>query len=106
MRMPSAMSAGADVCACAAAVKASASSAEQISRLPITSSPRRHCASPQLGVDRAAGYDPGPYAKTKGCIEAPMASRTAGRLVAALAALIACSAPAGAEELRRATVWD
>jgi hypothetical protein len=58
----------------------------------------------QLGADGAAGYDRRPYAKTKGCIEAPMATRT--RLLAAMTASICVSASAGAQELRRATVWD
>ena len=35
-----------------------------------------------------------------------MATRTAGRLIAAITALICTSAAAGAEDLRRATVWD
>jgi hypothetical protein len=44
--------------------------------------------------------------KRKAALRRRMASGTAGRLVAAIAALIAWSAPAAADDLRRATVWD
>src|SRR3954454_15085474 len=108
------MSAGSAVCAPAAAVRASASSAvdrkaedarrRKVSRLRFTLCPRRHRCVAELGADRAAGYDRSPYAKTKGCIEAPMAMRT--RLLAAITALICVAASARAEDLRRATVWD